>query len=314
MTGVLADTKDGTLQVNCKACIAAAGGFGRNQERLKKKWPQYVNGDRYHCFDIPTNMGDLLDMAEKAGALMDYTRMFWEFGGPVHHPYSYTIYRIMQEPEMIYVNLNGERYWNETDHAWIAQNPLSRQPKGICYAVADHEMTEIFGQRYIDKPNNKETDLWINKDFRKDIEYEVSLDDAGGPGDHTKKADTLEELAKKMKIDPKTFVATIDRYNGFCENKRDLDFYKKPEYLMPIRKPPFYAFFGQRFSNHTVGGIVINENMEVLNTSNKAMPGLFAAGDNAGGMITDGKSAGGLGWAAVSGYMAGIAVAEFLKV
>jgi len=312
ITGVLADAKDGMLRVNCKACISAAGGFGRNVEFLKKKFPLFVNGDRYHCFDIPTNTGDLMEVAGKAGAFIDDTRLFWEFAGPVHHPYSYTVFRIIQEPENVYVNLNGERFFCEND-LQAGHYPLSKQPKSVCYAIEDQDMTETFGQRYIERSSNSATDSWISKDFRNDIDYEVSLDQSGARGDHVKKADTLEELAVKMKIDPKTFIATIKRYNEFCENKRDLDFYKKPEYLMPIRKPPFYAFFAQRFGNHTAGGIVINENMEVLNTGKKAIPGLFASGDNAGGMITNGQSAGGLLWAATSGYMAGIAASKYIN-
>jgi fumarate reductase flavoprotein subunit len=91
------------------------------------------------------------------------------------------------------------------------------------------------------------------------------------------------------------------------------DFVKKPEYLMPIRKGPFYAFHGQRFTETTHSGITINENMEMLNTRGKVMPGLFASGDNAGWHIIDGDGAGALGFAVVSGYMAGIAAGGYLN-
>jgi fumarate reductase flavoprotein subunit len=308
VTGVNADTADGKLQINCKACVAAAGGFGANREKLAKRWPEYADGNRFHIFSCPTSDGDSLDMAEKIGAFVDYKNMYWLVGGPAHHPYSYTIYRIMLQPEMVYINFNGERFVDETGGLDPCFNPLSKQPQARCYGVADNDLVEMLGERLIANPHDGPTDIPINKEFRKDIAYEESLG-----GELTKKADTLENLAKKIGADPKTFVATINRYNEFCAKGRDDDFVKKPEYLKPIRKAPFYAFHGQRFTETTHGGITINENMEVLNTKGKVMPGLFAAGDNAGGHTIDGDGAGALGFAVVSGYMAGIAAGKYLS-
>ncbi len=307
VTGVKADTADGKLQVNCKACVAAAGGFGANKEKLAKRWPEYADGNRYHIFSCPTSDGDSLDMAEKIGAFVDYKNMYWLVGGPAHHPYSYTIYRIMLQPEMVYVNLNGERFVDETGGLDPCFNPLSKQPQARCYGIADNDLVEMLGERLIANPHDGPTDIPINKKFREDIAYEESLG-----GELTKKANTLEELAAKIGADPKTLVASINRYNSFCEKGRDEDFVKKAEYLIPLRKGPFYAFHGQRFTETTHGGITINENMEVLNTKGKAMPGLFAAGDNAGGHTIDGDGAGALGFAVVSGYMAGIAAGKYL--
>jgi len=308
VTGVLADTADGKLHVNCKACIASAGGFGANREKLAKRWPEYADGNRFHIFSCPTSDGDTLDMAETIGAFVDYKNMYWLVGGPAHHPYSYTIYRIMLQPEIVYVNLNGERFVDETGGLDPSYNALGKQPKALCYAIADNDLVEMLGERLIANPHDGPTDIPINKKFREDIAYEESLG-----GELTKKADTLEELAVKIGADPKTLVATIDRYNKFCEKGRDEDFVKKPEYLIPIRKGPFYAFFGQRFTETTHGGITINENMEVLDTKGKVMSGLFAAGDNAGGHTIDGAGAGALDWAVVSGYMAGIAAGKYLN-
>jgi fumarate reductase flavoprotein subunit len=308
VAGLSADAKDGKLQVNFKACVLAAGGFGRNKEKLKKQWPEWYPTDdlKMHLFSCPTDVGDSLDMADNTGALMDYRRINWQMLGPVHHPYSFTIFKIIQYPEVVYVNLNGERFFNEDDLHDIAHYPLTKQPKGVCYTIVDDKMAEMLGKRFV-KENPGEEWPFNDNGLKKDIEYEASLDEAGAPGNHTKKADTFEELAKKMDVDPKSFAATMNRYNEYCDNGRDLDFYKQPEYLIPIRKPPFYAFFGQRFSETTHGGIVINENMELLDAgTNKPMAGLFAAGDNASAMD------GGMAWASTSGYMAGIAAAQYL--
>jgi len=308
VTGVSVDAKDGKMQVNFKACVLAAGGFGGNMDKLKKRWPEIFDNDNsIHNFNCPTAQGDSLEMAEKAGAFVDYAGMNLEFLGPVHHPYSFTIFKICTYPETVYVNLNGERFFSETDIMSIAYWPLIKQPKGECYAVIDDDLINIFSERYIASNAADQTAPFKDNGLRKDIEYEASLDDGGAPGNRTKKANTFEELAKKMKIDPKTFVATMNRYNEYCEKGRDLDMYKSPESLRPIKKAPFYAFWLQNFTNTTHNGIVVNENMELLNAAGKkAIPNLFACGDNAAAME------GGMGWAAVSGYMCGIAAAKHL--
>lgn len=308
VTGLLADTADGKMQVNFKACILAAGGIGGNMDKLKQRWPElFDNNNSLHNFNCPTAQGDSLDMAEKAGAFVDYAGMNLEFLGPVHHPYSFTIFKICTFPETVYVNLNGERFFSETDIMNIAYWPLIKQPKGECYAVIDDDLVDLFSERYIANNAADQTAPFKNNGLRKDIAYEVSLDEGGTPGNRTKMADTFEELAKKMNVDPKTFVATMNRYNEYCTKGRDLDMYKSPESLRPIRKPPFYAFWLQNFTNTTHNGIVINENMELLYVgSQKGIPNLFAAGDNAAAMD------GGMGWAAVSGYMCGISAAKYL--
>jgi len=318
--GIIADTNDGKLQINCNACVIAAGGFGANVEKLKKRWPYHYNGNRIHRFTCPTDEGDTLDMAEKIGIHIDYENMNIQVGGPAHHPYSYTIYRMMWQPEGVYVNLNGERWIDETVELEGGYYALGRQPGGEMWMIVDEDLKELLGTRLYENPRKytaSDADKWILKDFREDIAYEISLDESGATGKHTKKADTLEELAQKIGVDPKTFAKTIENYNQYCENKRDLDFAKKPQYLIALRKPPFYAFWGQRFAETTHGGIVVNENMEVLKDKDQkiVMPGLFAAGDNAGGWVTDvpmpSISPG--SWMVNSGYLAGVAAGKYLK-
>lgn len=278
VTGVLADTKDGTMQVNFKACMIAAGGFGSNVALLTKLFPAVFNGKSRRQFSPPTCTGDWIEMGEKAGISVEVKNAFFPLGGPAHHPYSYSIYRVMQQPEMVNVNLNGERWYDETGGLSTGGTALGLQPKGQCYAVVDSNTLEIAWAKSLKDPN-EESDLPIQRKLKEDIAYEVALDEGGAKGNHTKKADTLKELALKMDIDPKAFIATIEKYNKYCEQGKDPDFKKKAEYLIPIRKPPFYAFWGQRFTEVTHGGIAINEEGEVLDVNGKVMPGLYAGGD-----------------------------------
>ena len=310
-TGVTAETKDGTLQVNSKACVLAAGGFGHNMDKCRKRWPELFTENHIHNFNVPWNQGDSFDMAEQSGVLVDYQTMNLEFLGPVHHPYSFTIFKIcLYYPEVVYVNLNGERYFSETD---IMNGPglhsLIKQPKGQAFVIMDDEFVDIAGKRYADANPGRESMPFRDNGLRKEIEYEVSLDEAGAHGHHSKKANSFDELARKMGVDPKKFVATMNQYNEFCEKGRDLEMYKDPKYLRPVKKAPFYAFWVQNFTNTTHNGIIVNGNMETLRAGTKEpIPNLFAAGDNATGMEGGGT------WAVVTGYMSGVAAAKYLGV
>ena len=287
ITGVLADTKDGQLLVNCKACFIGAGGFGANYEKLNKYWPEEFNNKELFSLSPPTIMGECIDMAEEIGAAIDQTK--WPYssfpGGflsrmPIHHPYSYSIMGLMGNAQMMSVNLNGERWVNEGGGGMSGDSSVASQPKAVAYYIANDEIIDKVGPTLVNNVMD-EPDVEVMKKYREDIAYEVAIDEEGASGNHAKKADTLIELALKMKIDPKTFVATIERYNKFCDNGRDLDFGKDPKSLIPIRKPPFYAFFGHRFRQCTKGlnGIAVNPKFEVLNTKGEVMPGLWAGGD-----------------------------------
>lgn len=296
VVGVLADTPEGQLLVNCKACFIAAGGFGADMEKLKKHWPEVYNGKEIFSLCPPSLTGDGIDMAQEIGAAIDESKQDTGGGfvnnGLTHHPYSYCVYRIMGEcRDLVNINLNAERFTGE----------LADQPKAVAYAVGDHDMIETTGEQLIANPP-EDADVPILKKFREYIDYEVKLDETGRKGNHTKRADTLYELALKMDVDPKVFVATIEAYNKECEenkkrnagNDQNAESQGGPGGGMggmmggmrslptkPIVKPPFYAFFGHRHTQCTKGrnGIAVNPKFRVLDTDGEVMPGLWAGGD-----------------------------------
>jgi len=285
VTAVLADTREGHLLVNCKVCIIAAGGFGRNYEMLRKRWPEEFNNKEIFSLCPPTITGDGINMAEEIGAAIDDTKWTDFPAGfmsrmPIHHPYNYTIMKIMENGMMVSVNIDGERWGNEGASRMSGTMSVASQPKGVAYYITDTDILEKIGPTVANQGMD-EGEKAVMKNWREDIAYEVQIDEEGAGGNHAKKADTLAELAMKMKIDPSAFVAAIARYNKFCENGKDPEFGKDARYLVPIRKPPFYAFFGHRFSQCTKGmnGIAVNNNFEVLNKKGEVMTGLYAVGD-----------------------------------
>jgi fumarate reductase flavoprotein subunit len=341
VTGVQADTKDGQLVVSCKACVIASGGFGRNYEKLKKYWPDEYNNKEIFFLCPPGMMGDGIDMAEAIGAYIDQTKWNQDVSvgfiarDPIHHPYSWGIMELMQKGIFVSINLNGKR-WKKEGVSGIS---LASQPGAVAYAVGDNDIVEMAGSLSVSGSgmagmaasamSNPDSDEYkAVRKWKEDLEYEAAIDEQGTHGNHVKKAHTLVELALKMDINPATFVETIEKYNKFCETGKDLDFGKDAQYLKPIRKPPFWAIYGHRFSQCTKGlnGIAVNPNHEVLNPKGKAMPGLYAAGDTCtiyGGSSTAASGDNILSTTATpnqgsmmalsSGYTAGVNVAEFLK-
>jgi len=342
VAGVLADTKEGQLLVNCKSCVIASGGFGSNYEKLKKYWPEQYNNKEIFFLCPPGMMGDGIDMAEEIGAYIDQTKWSQDAAGgfmlnyPIHHPYSWALMQMMDDGRVVSVNLNGKRWMNEGG----PNVSVADQPGAAAYAVADDEIVEEVGSELAGgiigdgmiatmakDPNSNEAKAL--KKWREDLEYEAAIDEQRiSHGNHAKKANTLVELALKMDIDPKVFVETIERYNKFCETGKDLDFNKDAKYLKPIRKPPFYAIYGHRFSQCTKGlnGIAVNPDYEVLNPRGETMPGLFAAGDTctiygrngtaeAGGNIlyTTPTPNQGAMMAFSSGFTAGVKAARYLQ-
>jgi fumarate reductase flavoprotein subunit len=90
-----------------------------------------------------------------------------------------------------------------------------------------------------------------------------------------------------MGVRPAVLKATIEEYNAGCEKKYDEHFAKDPKYLWPIKGPKYYAVKARTVFLGTMGGIKINEKAEALDKKEAVIPGLYAAGFDAGGMYGD---------------------------
>jgi fumarate reductase flavoprotein subunit len=227
VTAVLADTPEGELRVNCKACFIGTGGFGASYEKCKKLWPEEWNNKPKCRLGTLTNTGDGIDMAEEIGVGVDLSVAVYTGGGPVHHPYSYAVSRMAGRTAAIEipvcVNLNGERWLGEEKGMGYNPKPdsLANQPNASVYYIADSNMLEKMGD-YIDHHDGEvlQGNYPVGK-WREEVAEEVALDEAGTHGDHTKRADTLIDLALKMNVNPKVFVATIEAFNRDCENGKN---------------------------------------------------------------------------------------------
>ena len=94
---------------------------------------------------------------------------------------------------------------------------------------------------------------------------------------------TYEELAKAMGVDEAALAETMNNWNGYVEAKNDPDF-GRTSFANPLNTAPYYAIKVTAGVHHTMGGLKINPNTEVLNENGEVIPGLFAAGEVTGGV------------------------------
>lgn len=109
-------------------------------------------------------------------------------------------------------------------------------------------------------------------------------EDGHGDGMNYFMADTLEELAELIEVPYDALQASVDRYNEMCENGEDVDFYKEPCFLYPIKEPPFHATKVGPGLLVIVGGLNITDNFEVVDAEDKPIPGLYATGNCSGNL------------------------------
>jgi succinate dehydrogenase/fumarate reductase flavoprotein subunit len=115
-------------------------------------------------------------------------------------------------------------------------------------------------------------------------------------------------------IDGEALAATVERYNGFVENGEDEDFGRSAEYMtMPIGDGPYYIIEQKPRFATTMGGLVINTDLQVMNKSGEVIEGLYAAGEVVGGVMGDDSPSGANnGWAVTSGKLSAESIAAAL--
>jgi predicted oxidoreductase len=100
---------------------------------------------------------------------------------------------------------------------------------------------------------------------------------------NTHVADTLEELARKLQIDPTNFVATVKRYNEVVASGKDSDFGKPADRLIPVEKAPFYGIHRRVRVSAITSGVLVDENHQALDAEGKPIKGLYLIGNLGGG-------------------------------
>ncbi len=286
-------------EVRAGSVILAAGGFGANELMLADLYPAAVQPDERGWYPGPSEcQGDGIAMGRAVGA--DVTGQ--NRGLLMVTPGFAKEFETYLPGWLVYVNVQGERFINETVSYSVLGNVVSGLPRGECFAVFDEKsrLSAKATPRSVSNP-------WSNPMWTSD-----SLAALCAQG-HIQRAETLEELATLIKINPKRFVRTIADYNEDVERGKDHRYLKSPKLLRAISHPPFYAAtLRPDLVCITGAGIRVNALAEVIGNSGAVVPGLYAAGENAGGILGDVYVGGGnaLTAAVVFGRISGGAAAR----
>ncbi len=179
------------------------------------------------------------------------------------------------------VNKNAVRYGNEDSLRSFAGAAQMQQPESTIFAVWDSQYAEkaapwIPTGSYYGGPSEVPVQSVIDG-----WEENVRLGAIA-------KADTLEALARKLRLPADALKATVDRYNRFCKTGKDEDFGKRPALLLPVERPPFYADSSRApWLLNISGGLRTNIHMQVLDKNDQVIPGLYAVGTLVGDMYSN---------------------------
>ena len=295
VTGAIFSTKDGYVQINAKNVLLSTGGYAGNYEMLEALNPMLVRCTTSQCgWGMNTGMGIKAAMWVGAEKDVEPMGMIWDRG--VTEPgtpcgfvrdeetggwkFPHTGQFNPGSQPFLRVNAEGERFMNESGpYDWTIYSS-SQQTFGTWNVVWDADFCDDVVR--FDELGCASTTIAMRDKL---MEEGGTFDQMAEEGTLVK-ADTLEELAEGLQLPVDTFLATVERYNEMAANGVDEDFGKDANRLSTLDNPPFYGitFGGSLLA--TGDGIKINEHMQVKDTQNKVIEGLYAAGDCSGSFFS----------------------------
>ncbi len=247
-----------------KALILASGGFSRDLKMRLAHNPRLV--DSFNCTNHPGATGEMLRYAQAVGAdtlQMNFIQLYPfaepETGildAPAVYPFNGPGYGI------VYVTKEGKRFVNELERRDVcafAQINLGPNAKPTWSIFSDAMVLKMGG-------SNEEIAAGLAKG-------------------RFVKADTIAELAAKIKIPAAALTETINKHNKYIQDGKDPDFSKSmTKVMIPMVQGPFYAIAQWPAIHHCMGGLRINPNAQVVDVFGAVIPGFYAAGEVAGGV------------------------------
>ena len=253
--GMEVSNRDGSYKIMADKVIVATGGASRDWDRMVAANPELETIDFYEEAAV-SSTGDGFNMMEEIGAQMDvgpYIKSAYPDISPV---FAYTYANSPTQQNELVVDTNGQRVANEAPYNQMYFNKqMLREASPAYYAIFDESKMADY--------------------FLADVQKLVERDD----NTIVVKADTLEELAKKMDVDADTLRATFDHYQEMCANGVDDEFGKDASHLIAYEDGPLYAVRVYPASWGTIGGCVTNDSFQVLDENGTVIDNLFAVGE-----------------------------------
>ena len=249
--GVQATDKDGNeMNIDCTAVILATGGFGANSDMVVEYKADLAG---FCTTNHPGATGDGIAMAEELGAA--FVDMEQIQTHPTVNPDTQTMYTEgVRGNGAILVNKEGKRFVDELETRDVVSAAILEQTDGQCYLVFDQAVRESLAA--------------IESYIKAGIVTE---------------ADTPEELGEAIGVDGAALAETLKTYAGYQAAGKDEEF-ERDSMEFPLDQPKYYAALCAPAIHHTMGGVKINTETQVLKEDGSAIPGLFAAGEVTGGV------------------------------
>lgn len=250
--GVKVSTTKGTYSIHAKSVVIATGGFGANLALIGQYRPEFKS----------------LNTSNHSGATGDAFEWVQHMNVP------------LVQMEHIQIHPTGERH----SHLLI-----SEAVRGNGAIMVNRE-----GQRFAnemltrDKLSNAilaQTDRYAIIVFDQSVRESLSTIENYSQQGLLITADSIPELAQALNLPKSAFVSTLEAYQSYQTTGKDPDFGRPAEDMpYPLNQAPYYAIEVEPVLHHTMGGIKINRNAEVVNHEGKPIPGLYAAGEVTGGV------------------------------
>ena len=285
--------------IHARCVVASAGGFQANLEWMREYWGDAV--DNFVIRGTPYNRGRVLKnlLAQGVSAIGDPTQCHAvaldarapKFDGGITT-------RLDSVPYSVVVNRHGDRFYDEGEDVWpkryaIWGRLIAQQPDQIAYSICDSKAFPLFMPSV----------------------YPAI------------KADTIEELAAKMKLDPTKVRETVDGFNKAVKPGQSFDNLKldgnategltpnKTNWARAVDKPPFYGYPLRPGITFTYLGVRVNEKAQVVMDNGQPAGNLFASGEiMAGNILGRGYLAGfGMTIGTVFGRIAGTEAARHAR-
>ena len=239
-----------TVTVNAKAVVLTTGGFGANLDMVVKYKPELKG---FMTTNAPGIQGQGIEMAQAIGAAtVDMDQI--QIHPTVEANTAALITEGLRGDGAVLINDEGKRFIDEVGTRDVVSAAEIAQTGSYSWLVVDQAMVDASSviQGYIKKG-------------------------------YTVTGATYEELGEAMGVDAAAFAETMEKWNGYVEAKNDPDF-GRTSFANPLNTAPYYAVKVTAGVHHTMGGLKINANTEVLNEKGEVIPGLFAAGEVTGGV------------------------------
>ncbi len=249
--GITATGKAGnTVTVNADAVILAAGGFGANLEMVASYKPELAGFMTTNAAGV---QGQGIKMAEAVGAaLVDMEQI--QIHPTVQFDTAALITEGLRGDGAILVNAEGKRFIDEVGTRDVVSAAEIAQTGSYSWLIVDQRMLDA----------SSVIAGYVKKGF-------------------VFSGATYEELAAAIGVDAAAFAETMNTWNGYVAAKNDPDF-GRVSFANPLDVAPYYAIKVTAGVHHTMGGVKINTNTEVLTAEGAIIPGLYAAGEITGGV------------------------------